>query len=401
MPTFNIPEQNMDRLKSKLEKIQRKIDKLNAGSLTWKETGEEYWEQTHDKHGVKLFNPIVRRNVIIEVEGESPQVEGWTFVGTIQHLENGNILRTVLEYSGPDIPIQYRTADQSCDHCRVFRYRIDTYLLVKEGEFKQVGRNCLADFLGGLSPEAAASCCTYLSEVSEIFDEESDFYAGGDNHGRGYLPVKTFLLRALEVIHTFGWYSRTKASEDWIKSTADRVLDTFYNNVYWTPKMLESLKRKPEDTETVKEALEWIRNMSDEEIGEQQSYLWNLKIACSSEYVPNRAEGIVASLFGAYDRNSKHIEKKEVERTISQYVGKVGKRAAYVLSLRALREFEGMYGLKTMHRFVDEAGNVFVWFKTGETNMEIDRTYHIIATVKNHEEYHGVEQTVITRCKEL
>jgi hypothetical protein len=398
MPTFKIPEQNMWRLKSKLDKIQRKINKLGTGFLIWKEVGEEFWKQTHNKEG-KLPQPIIRRSVIVNVEGEAPQIHGWEFVGTIQRIENKNILRTIPYYSGPDIPVEFRKTNLRCDHCHTSRRRIDTYLIVKNGEFKQVGRNCLANFLGGLSPEDAANCCTYLIEISETCQEESDFYAGGEYHGKGYVTVEEFLLRTLRVIHTFGWRSRTMACEQGKRSTSDTVSDTFYDHQYWTKEKMGLLKKEPNDEETVKAALHWIREIPDEET-EGKPYLWNLKVACSVEYMQCKTEGLVASLFGAYERSTTYAKKKEKEQEQSQYVGEIGKRSTYTCILCKVVEFEGAYGIKSMHKFVDNSGNIFVWFKSGESEMEIDNTYTIKATVKNHDEYQNVKQTILSHCKE-
>ncbi len=45
---------------------------------------------------------------------------------------------------------------------------------------------------------------------------------------------------------------------------------------------------------------------------------------------------------------------------------------------------------------VDEAGNIFVW-KTG--NWIEEESFIITGTVKKHEEFHGIKQTELTRCR--
>jgi hypothetical protein len=103
--------------------------------------------------------------------------------------------------------------------------------------------------------------------------------------------------------------------------------------------------------------------------------------------------------------------------------------ALYLLELRGERA--GGYALEVVRSFVfeggtgstptirvdgglvvvsDENGNVIVWFATGGNTvevgtegvrapLEIGRTYQIKGTVKKHEEYFGVKQTCLTRCK--
>ena len=56
-----------------------------------------------------------------------------------------------------------------------------------------------------------------------------------------------------------------------------------------------------------------------------------------------------------------------------------------------------MYGTTFLYRFVDDAGNVFVWKASGAYNVFDGVT--IKGTVKDHSEYQGVKQTVLTRCK--
>lgn len=47
---------------------------------------------------------------------------------------------------------------------------------------------------------------------------------------------------------------------------------------------------------------------------------------------------------------------------------------------------------------VDKNGNVLVW-KTGYQDMEEGKFYTVTGTIKEHNEYSGEKQTVLTRCK--
>jgi hypothetical protein len=393
MTTFSIPEQNMGNLRKKLEKIQKRITKLGVGSLSFKEVGEKFWEQKEDKYDHRLSKPITRRLVIVEIEGEAPCIAGWVFVGTIQHLEDANILRTIPGYNGGTLPERFRTVNPTCEHCNLARKRNDTYLLQKDEEFKQVGRNCLADFLGGLSPEGAAEYCMFMCDVQSICEDESNFYGGGYN----YRNIEEFLLRTLSVIHTFGWKSRGQVYSQGGVATVSLVLETF-NIRLWSASDLETkLKTKEDDRETVEKALEWIRTLPDEEV-KNNDYLWNLKTACNSDFVREKTEGIIASLFGAYDRDLVKRKEKEIQQKSLHY-GTVGKREKMNLTLYSIREFESDYGVRTMHRFKDESGNIFVWFKSGESSLEPETTYQVTGTIKEHSEYNGIAQTMLTRCK--
>lgn len=100
----------------------------------------------------------------------------------------------------------------------------------------------------------------------------------------------------------------------------------------------------------------------------------------------------------------------------SEYLGEVGKKLSITVTLKKSFSFENTFGYHTattyIHNFEDADGNAIIW-KT--TNSLIDYTYPedkpghceahpfttgtLTGTVKEHSEYKGVKQTVLTRCK--
>lgn len=61
----------------------------------------------------------------------------------------------------------------------------------------------------------------------------------------------------------------------------------------------------------------------------------------------------------------------------------------------------GYYGAKTSHLYLmhDSAGNIYKWNSSAATIYEVGKTYKLRATVKDHTEYKGIKQTVLTRAK--
>jgi hypothetical protein len=51
-----------------------------------------------------------------------------------------------------------------------------------------------------------------------------------------------------------------------------------------------------------------------------------------------------------------------------------------------------------MFIFNDEQGNCIVWKATSNPSMEIGQTYSVKGTVKDHTDYKGTKQTLLTRC---
>lgn len=91
------------------------------------------------------------------------------------------------------------------------------------------------------------------------------------------------------------------------------------------------------------------------------------------------------------------------------HIGTVGKRIEITAKLACRYEFSGYYGDTYLYKFEDETGNVLTWKTstilslTGEKN-DYPRKGDVVtfkATVKEHGEYKGQDQTVISRVKLL
>ena len=99
------------------------------------------------------------------------------------------------------------------------------------------------------------------------------------------------------------------------------------------------------------------------------------------------------------------------------YYGEIGSRYTLNLTLKKEYTFMSYFTYRGeenhLYTFEDTEGNVFVWKTTAIIGMDIKRpdghydfdglykgdTAVIKATVKDHREYKGTEQTVLTRCK--
>lgn len=115
---------------------------------------------------------------------------------------------------------------------------------------------------------------------------------------------------------------------------------------------------------------------------------------------------------------SKKIEAAEKELAkndpTSEWFGEVGKRYDLELTYICSNSWEVTFAYQTstqyLHKFRDEAGNIYTW-KTGSCLCKKEADEYIFikegekvllkATVKEHSEYRGAKQTVLTRCKVL
>jgi superfamily I DNA/RNA helicase len=84
--------------------------------------------------------------LLVTVEGESPVLCGWNFLGAIRHKDGINVVHPL---PGAPFPESYEFAQPNCDHCKTTRLRKSTFILRnKEGELKQVGSCCVEEFVG-------------------------------------------------------------------------------------------------------------------------------------------------------------------------------------------------------------------------------------------------------------
>lgn len=131
----------------------------------------------------------------------------------------------------------------------------------------------------------------------------------------------------------------------------------------------------------------------------------NLKVICSSDWCSSRNLGILISLAHTYRKHIKAEEIKKVkneahdsEAASSNFVGSEGERITFkAVDVTCVYTSESIYGLSFMYKMHDEDGNVMMW--TTGNSLDVEYSYTVTGTVKKHEEYRGVKQTWLTRCK--
>ena len=391
---YRILDCNMERLEKKLNRIKNKCVKY-GNEFSYEVIGEEYKEiQDND-------NVEIRHYYIIEASGTAI-VNGWKFIGTIDHTEEGNIFHKATE---DEIPERYYNCKPYCEHCGKIRSRKDSFIVMntKTNEFKQVGRNCLCDYTAGLSAENAAC---YISMYDELIKGEAP-YGGG--HYTSYIERDTILEIMAECIRKLGFVPSSEYGNS-TRSKATRFYNYFYRRSYLMDKEVEEIKKeiiqldfKIDDSikQKVKDALEWISNQS-----EDNNFIHNLKTVCKLEYVTYDNFGLLAALFPTYDKDlerqykeRKKLEANANEAAKSNYVGKVKDRITInVAETKVISSWETEWGYTVLNKIVDTDGNVFIW----KTSHGIDEnTKQIIGTVIEQSEYNGVKQNKISRCKEV
>lgn len=383
--------ENLERLEKKLASISRKCSAYGC-SFFYRRTGKEEFKTIFDNGKEQ----ILARFVEVEAEG-SAVVNGWEFIAVIEHTTFGNVIRSISE--NVSFPEKYRNVSPNCEHCNINRYRKDTYLVrnIETGEFKQVGKSCLKDYTNGLSAELVTE---YISGFDSIIKGETP-YTG--IKPQRYYETQKILEIASELIRVLG-YEKKNPDNPMKRYTALRAEEYYrylVENHYSvsTKREIESngfIFENSETKEIATNALHWIRETAEI----KNDFMKNLKTLCMAEGVTARDLGIVCSLIPTYTRNlqwEQEKKKKEQAQAGSVHVGTLKERIAVeVASFSCVTSWFTQFGTTYIFQIVDTKGNIYTW-KT--SNVIPEGTTKIVGTVKAHNEYRGIMQTELTRCK--
>lgn len=233
----------------------------------------------------------------------------------------------------------------------------------------------------------------------------------GHDGGEIVYSLEQFVKTTALVIRKLGWVSRKVANEMEFAggprptceivlgllsppkhgSDARRVFDRFVAE--------HDLHTTERDEKLATEAIAWGKAL----VTDDSEYIYNLGVAVRLGYVKLKTAGLVASLISAYQRHldrEAELNMKKAAAKNRKHVGVVGERQCFEqLTVKTIRSFDNEWGVTTLIRFEDAAGNVIVWFKSGDTYIEEGQVLDITGTIKAHEDYKGTPQTVIQRAK--
>ena len=421
--TYMIPEENVENLEKKFNIAARKIRKINP---------ELEPTMTKSNHTIVLVHKIELRPcdcrseiTIKEVPYEARRVElkipdeavfaenNWSFGGSVEPsgVEGKNFVNVNL--SGKDlgfiVPSKYFTANPcTCDYCNTNRKRNKTYLVVNQetGEWKQLGKECLKLFVTGIDVDAIATFESFIKEAEDAANPGDEFFY---NRRFKFVKVADALALACAVYRERG-YLATRDSvgnpNDFSnKNIVQRKLaqkygfdNDFLNITNSVRSEIDEIDLKINSAiarENVEVAVEMVSRFPDD------TYYNNLKVIVSNKYIPLNKLGLLVSIPKAidkYEEEKKRQEEKERLATESNYIGSVGDKIEIdFVSGREAACCETQFGLLHIYEFKDASGNVIVW--KSSSGKEIPESGKISGTVKAHEEYNGVKQTVILRAK--
>lgn len=398
---YRIPVENLARLDEKLAKVNKRAAKLGQDPMTYTQVREE---QDEERDAITGLVKAIHHYAVIVLDGSlHVGLPGWQFIATIEHAgEDGNLVHEVPGAAQESELLAYRTTTPYCDHCHTSRRRIETFIvrLLTDNSLKQVGRNCLTVFLG-VGAEELAARAEWLSGVAALFASEEHTPGTGarmTDFGTAYVLALT-----AQMVRCHGWLGKGKAYDEgrMHDATAVRVLDILTHRCMHGAAAChdEHADITAADEALAQAALEWVQGtLGAKAVDDRSDYEHNLVIATKGEAISDRHLGLVCSAIASYNRTVSQ-EREQAATANLTHVGTVGKREVFTLTLLDTRELESNFGVTTLCKFADGAGNQVVWFASGWQSLEIGHTYQVKATVKAHGDFRGVPQTTITRAK--
>lgn len=372
-----------------LTKLAKKAKQYGTEAITWT-WGDTFQEERRTESGRKI--KVAYQDLILNTL-EAPRVGKFEFVARLEITPTGVIIDCV---PGESLPKHFRDNAGQCEHCQQNRARKDLFVVRGEdGTLVQVGRTCLRDYMGTDAP----------GKVAATFRFEREFKAWGEEFagGRKIADSTEELLAVTSAsIRMRGWVSKS-APESAGTPTAYHIGVWFQQGSLTKLEAAEKAALKAALTEgdwqLAKDAIAWVLGNGDD-----SEYMDNLRVILAAGAVEGKRRGYACSAVAAYQRELGKLEARarQAEKAAlgtSKAVGSVGERLQLELTVRDAKGFNGDYGYSILYKMEDAAGNVFSWFSSGSTKLDIGQTYKLKATIKGHGEYQGVVETQLSRGK--
>lgn len=266
----------------------------------------------------------------------------------------------------------------------------------EDGRLLQVGRQCLADFLGHADPTALAREAELLIEAGRLMSEATEAGLYDGDTIRWKLPA--FLAVTAMIIRQRGWVSKSKARELW--EQGERAVPTVNTVTAYLDDSPPGLRRElgdPSEADLAEAdaALEWLRDLAEQEgLGD---YLRNVAQLARVGAVDGRTAGVGASILAAY-RRAKADAAARAAQGHSEWQGEVGERLTRTVTIRGCWPNHTDWGVSYRTLAADDQGNVYTWY--GKTDLPLQSRVTLRAKVKGHDTYKGQRQTVLFYVQE-
>lgn len=383
--TFHIRSERVEDVKSKLEALSRRSEKLGLPKMkvTFSEPGS-------DQDGIERVPVLIEAPVI--------KLNGWRVSAKIEHDAAGNLVSLYGSAGNPDeSEVRLRKgqkAEAKCDHCSVARNRKVTFLMHSADGYAreaQVGSSCLKDFTGHANPMTILALAEDFEQTFEAVE------CLGNTPGMSMAVERPSTVA--EVI-----------AAAWACVEKDGKWRPREHNKLGT---VDDVKRLLRGEHGGRDSIGDVHHkMADETIAFLQSerfsqrgseYTHKLRTLASRSHVDAEKVGLVASAVAAHQRYKRKAESADAKSAskptyVSEWRGEKDKKITTVIVVDGDPGVNTKYGTKTLSILRDlETGAKLTWLNSGRSALAEGETYNITGTVKAHVERDGLRETILSR----
>lgn len=387
--TFVIYAGALDQVKTNIDKVNKRIEKMPGFDPIKVEIIDAFYKT----FGEDSASYAKYKMLEIKVTGQIPFFDGWEFIAM---LDFDRVTKTVFVHGLNDktIPAKYlKKTSISCQHCGHKRYRTKSFVIynAKENRHMEVGSTCLKKFF----KTDISKLIPFINAMEGI--QEPDNFGFGNGSASFYVDTLELIIAAKYQIDRHGYMSKSKAYfhnqtcynlQDRVKSTYERTFDLLGSH--------ELLKIKNADIRHAKNAIEYFAGLDVTD----NDYLINLHQIAGAGMVSTDKAGYAVSMVVAYDRAmQKKADLEKAKTKPSNHIGQVGERLKKIpVKIILTRNIETQFGDSKLYKMADNDGNVYTSFYSGY-KFDFDKGENVIltGTVKKHDEYNDVKQTVLNR----
>lgn len=383
--TYEIYEGFFPELKKKLNRIKKKCEKT-GNDFSFEVIGEEI-KDFIDNKGNKSYYKFF----IVNVSGVAI-INGWQAVAVLDCTFNGNIVHKL---DNVEIPNCYYNSPNVCDHCKSERNRKNLFVIYNKetNEWKQVGKNCLEIYTGGLDAEYVTAYYDGITQFEKYNNIDYEDVIKWNHH---YYNVKTIIAYAFVIINKMGTYYNSSCDiptkllvKEMLINNIDKAIyniNKYLKNAGFNCEFSDSDFCLDEDDSIVTEIINYYNSLKD-----NNDFVHNVQVMLKDGYVDIKNAGYLCYLPKGYSDYKEKLKQNQM----SHWFGEVGKRYKNlkINYWDVIASWSNEYGMTFIYKIVLVSGDILIW----KTNKDISECDTISFTVKEHKEYNGVKQTEITR----
>ena len=397
-PVHDFPAHRLDEAIAKIDAANRKLERAGIDDRFTYEVEEYLYTYTTREHGFE--ETITEKRCRLTLNEPEVSFGGWHFVAALDHTGAGVIARTAPGQSLDG----WRPDHQECDHCGKNRRRSATYVVADEdGNRKQIGSDCLEPFLG-VKPKGLWALGYDLE--ADLKEGHDDFFGAG-SAGTTDADVRELIATALAVSDGGKAYVSRARAEEWGKNaTSSLVTGTIFGRAH-TRKDAEERARIAElarqylEDGTADAVLAAGQNIQGDD-----DYPLNLRTVLAGDFIDMKHAGIAVSAVAVWRRQrEKDVAQQQRAAIPKGFIAPIkGKIAGIRATVAHVSYVDNPYdysgGVNTLVIFQTDDGHHVKWFASGRHELEVGQSGTFTGgTVKDHKEYKGVDQTVVTRVK--